>query len=90
MELPHLKPYQFKPGQSGNPGGRPKDSLKAFARNYLKEMSEKDKREYLAQIQKDMVWRMAEGNPESQIDSKMDASLTIKTIHYGDRDTSQV
>lgn len=21
---PHLKPYHFKPGQSGNPGGRPK------------------------------------------------------------------
>ena len=32
----HLAPYQFKPGQSGNPSGRPKGpSMKEWAKNYL-------------------------------------------------------
>lgn len=33
VSLPHLAPYQFKPGQSGNPAGRPKnDNLASYIR----------------------------------------------------------
>jgi hypothetical protein len=66
----HLKPWQFKPGQSGNPGGRPKGtvSLKTYARKYLEGLSEEEKLEFMAGLDKSEVWRMAEGNPATNTD----------------------
>lgn len=32
VDRPHLKEYHWKPGQSGNPNGRPVDAMKAEAR----------------------------------------------------------
>lgn len=65
-----LKPYQWKKGQTGNPGGRPKGkTLKEFAREYLMSLPDEEKIDYLASLPTDIVWKMAEGNPAQDVTS---------------------
>jgi len=65
-----LKPYQFKPGNRANPGGRPKGSksLKTFAKEYLETLPDEEKVNYLNSLPTEIVWKMAEGNPASNVD----------------------
>jgi len=65
-----IKPWQFKPGQSGNPGGRPKGrkSLKTFAREYLESLSDEEKLEFMKGMDKIDIFKMAEGNPKQDTD----------------------
>lgn len=70
QEQSNSRPWLFKKGQSGNPGGRPigSKSLKTRAREYLESLSEEEAEEYFAGLNKLDVWKMAEGNPESKTD----------------------
>lgn len=74
------RPWLFKPGQSGNPGGRPKGSksLKTFAREYLESLDDDGKLEFMRGLDKDIVWKMAEGNPKDETTIK--ANVTISDM----------
>lgn len=79
-KAPQLEPWRFKPGQSGNPGGRPKGSksLKTYAQEYLLSLSDDEKLEYMAAMDKKVIWEMAEGKPKQ--DMEVSGDLTAKII----------
>jgi len=61
--------YWFKKGQSGNPAGRPKGvTLKEYCRNFLTCQTEEERAEFLEGIDKETIWKMAEGNPKTETD----------------------
>lgn len=64
-----LVPYLWKKGVSANPKGRPKGkTLKEFAKEYLMTLPDEEKVDYLASLPPEIVWKMAEGNPENKTD----------------------
>lgn len=66
----YIRWYQFVKWVSGNPGGRPKGSksLKTFAREYLERLPDEEKIEFLKALPEEIVWKMAEGMPQSNTD----------------------
>lgn len=70
----HLRKFAFKPGVSGNPGGRPPGpSMKTYAKNYLLRMDEEERIAFLNALDPKIVWEMAEGSAKKDIE--IDATL---------------
>lgn len=80
----HLAPWQFKPGQSGNPSGRKPGgkSLKEYAKEMIAAMDEKQRQEFLKGIDKRAIWEMAEGKAKQDFEG--DLSVISKVISVDD------
>ena len=64
-----LLPYQYKKGQSGNPSGRPKGaSLKEYVKSKFTSMTDDEREEFLNGLPKEIIWKLAEGNPANNTD----------------------
>lgn len=62
-----IQPFMWKKGQSGNPAGRPKGkTMKDYARQMLECMSDEERQDFLHGLPKEIIWKMAEGNPETK------------------------
>ena len=61
----------FKAGVSGNPGGRPRNTLKSYVSKMFQEMSDEEKAQWLKdnKVSADLIWKMAEGNPDSKTET---------------------
>ena len=73
------KPWLFKKGQTPGPG-RPKGSgksLKEYAREYLADMTPEERLDYLDGLPKDIIWKMAEGNPDNKVKGDADSPITL-------------
>ena len=68
------KPWLFKKGQSGNPSGRPKNTMKDFVSRKFSNMSDEEKEQWLKdnKINPIDIWKMGEGNPKQDTDVTSD------------------
>jgi hypothetical protein len=78
------------PGVSGNPSGRPKGTLKDYLSRKFQAMSDEEKEQWIIdnKIQGIDAWKMAEGNPKQDNETKLSGDLTINVISYGNNPTT--
>lgn len=96
QEQINSRPWLYKKGQSGNPGGRKvgSKSMKTYIKEKLAVMTEEEREVFLEGLDKRTLWEMAEGRAETKSDitsggEKLDTIL-VKFIDAKDnRDTNE-
>ena len=82
----------FKQGVSGNPGGRPKNTLKGYLARKFDKMTDEEKEAWLIanKVPADVQWKMAEGNPaqDNTIANPDGTALVLQLIKYADSNDS--
>lgn len=82
QEQTNNRPWLYKKGQSGNPGGRPKGSIsmKTWLANKLASMTEEEREDFVEGLNKIDLFKMAEGNPDthSKLSGDKDNPLVIQ------------
>lgn len=83
---------RWKKGFSGNLKGRKKGkTMKEWARDYISRMTDEERDEFMDGMEKEVIWKMAEGNPDNKSDlTTLGKSINITTINYGSDNTLQV
>lgn len=77
----HLAPYQWKPNQSGNPAGRPKrKTMKEYVADMLQRMTEEERDAFLIGMPKEVIWKMAEGNPHTTEDRNVEITVPVPIL----------
>lgn len=70
----------FLPGNPGGPG-RPKGkTLKEWVREKLSELEEPERIAFLKGIPRDVIWRMAEGNPKTDMEAKVEVQSKVISV----------
>lgn len=78
-----IKPWLWKKGQSGNLKGRPKGkTMKDYARDYLSKMTDDERDDFMEGLPKDIIWKMAEGNPHQSSDETVEVIIP-KPVYDG-------
>ena len=85
-----LLPFQWKKGQSGNPNGRPKGkTMKEYARELLERQTEEERQEFLNGLPKEIIWKMAEGNPETKSEVKQETTIKPVLVTFMDKNNER-
>lgn len=92
QEQTNSRPWLYKKGQSGNPGGRPvgSKSMKTWIKEKFAMMTEDERENFLEGLNKDVIWKMGEGNPESTTDITSNGEgLTPILVKFIDSDNGK-
>ena len=84
------RPWLWKKGQSGNPGGRKKGSksMKQWAKEMLESMNEDQRQDFIDGLPKNVIWEMAEGKAVSKLEG--DINIKVDKLSKLQRATEKI